>query len=287
MLCNAHFLAVNLKAMKQGQDPIPVKSKIEPEQMLKVSQMKPVIKPTRPHKHDNYFELIFLSDGAGSHQIDTDTHEVVAPMVFSLKPGQVHCWDFSIIPKGYVILFREELLKGYPETKHQLFSLPPAMPLSVSNTLFPWLEQFYCDFKANQSEAFMAAMLNALLIRTIEAGKLVEARPLPPSEIDLFYQFKALLDKHYLHLRQTSDYAGLLKISNYRLNAVCRQAANRQAAEIIRMRVVTEAKNKIAHTPLSISEVAYQLHFSDPSNFVKFFKSATNLTPTEYRQKAH
>ena len=57
------------------------------------------------------------------------------------------------------------------------------------------------------------------------------------------------------------------------------------AFDIIRERLLLEAKNLITYTSLSIAEVAYQLKFNDPSNFVKFFKSLTTLTPLEYRER--
>ena len=40
-----------------------VKNKLEEGLTFKVSRFKEVIKKTRPHKHDAYFELVFLSEG--------------------------------------------------------------------------------------------------------------------------------------------------------------------------------------------------------------------------------
>ena len=54
-------------------------------------------------KHAGYHELIFLSKGLGKHIIDDQTFEVNPFIGFYLKPGQVHCWDFSPIPEGFVI----------------------------------------------------------------------------------------------------------------------------------------------------------------------------------------
>jgi len=34
----------------------------------------------------------------------------------------------------------------------------------------------------------------------------------------------------------------------------------------------------------NVNEVSYQLGFKDLSNFVKFFKTNTGMTPTEFRQ---
>lgn len=63
---------------------IAVKNKLESEQLFKISRFKEVIKRTRPHKHDAYFELIYLSEGAGFHWADTQKFQITPPIIFFL-----------------------------------------------------------------------------------------------------------------------------------------------------------------------------------------------------------
>jgi AraC-like DNA-binding protein len=49
---------------------------------------------------------------------------------------------------------------------------------------------------------------------------------------------------------------------------------------------MTEAKSLIQYTDFDIAEIAYQLNFSDPANFGKFFKKHSDLTPVEFRKQA-
>lgn len=88
---------------------IAIKSKLDGEQLFKISRFKEVIKRTKPHKHDAYFELIFLSEGNGFHWIDTQKFQITPPVVFFLS-GQLHYWEMTAIPKGYVMLFRDMFL---------------------------------------------------------------------------------------------------------------------------------------------------------------------------------
>jgi len=44
-----------------------------------------------------------------------------------------------------------------------------------------------------------------------------------------------------------------------------------------------EAKVLLRSTSLSAAEIAYQLNFSDPAAFSRFFKKSTGLTPLKYR----
>ena len=263
---------------------IGIKNKLDDHMIIKDSNMKQVIKPTKPHKHEGYHELIFLSQGSGFHQIDMEKIDVHPPVGFYLRPGQVHCWDFSKIPGGYVILFKEEALNGFWTTKNSLMNVPALFLLEKNQPFFDLVEQFYQQYKTGETIEILSAFLNVLVLKILSVGN--DQPPSLPSELSDFYAFKSLVEENFLQVKQVTHYAEMLKFSTYRLNAICRSVANKNASEIIKERVLMEAKNQITHTTLSLAEVAYRLNFTDPSNFIKFFKARTTLTPSEYREKA-
>ena len=58
------------------------------------------------------------------------------------------------------------------------------------------------------------------------------------------------------------------------------------AQEMIHHKQASEAKRACSRiTTDAVSEIAYGLNFSDPSNFNRFFKSITGLSPQQYRQQ--
>lgn len=270
--------------MEDEQKIIGNKNKIEKNLILKVTKMKPVIKPTKPHRHEGYHELIYLSKGSGKHTVGDVVHEVKPPMGFYLNLGQVHCWDFSKIPEGYVILFREEALSSYPKALAHLYSLKESFKLAEDDlSLLHLADIFYRDFKNNVSSDLLAAHLNTLIYKTIQLP--LHQPAIHPNVLDEFARFKKLVQENYLHLKTAEAYAEAMHISIRKLNHLCQTATGGNAIEVIRERMLIESKNLLSHTGYPVAEVAYQLNFSDSSNFIKFFKSQTTLTPTEYRSK--
>ncbi|HMJ70365.1 MAG TPA: hypothetical protein VK508_15780 [Cyclobacteriaceae bacterium] len=73
---------------------ITVKNKLEEKQLFKISSFKEMIKRTKPHKHDAYFEIIYLSQGTGFHWVDTQKFQIRLPVVYFLS-GQLHYWEIS------------------------------------------------------------------------------------------------------------------------------------------------------------------------------------------------
>ncbi|MBS7563027.1 helix-turn-helix domain-containing protein [Mucilaginibacter sp. Bleaf8] len=261
---------------------IPVKDKIESEQVIKVSLMKEVIKPTTPHRHANYHELILLSQGAGFHEIDGLQYEVNAPVAYYLRPGQTHCWNFSSLPKGFVILFREQLL--LKQDVDILFKFPAQISVAATDhTLFDVAGVFYNEFKSAVPDAdTYSAYLHLLITKLRHVSK--TGKPAQNGADHLFQRYKRLVNDYFTQTRELGFYADQLHITTAVLNEACKKAVGKTPSVIINERVLLEAKLLLSVTGKSIQEVATNLGFADSPHFIKFFKQNTNLTPGAYRE---
>lgn len=84
-----------------------IKNKIESDKAIKVAPFKKDIRKTSPHKHNNYFEIIYLSKGSGFHYIDLSKYAITPPIMFFIRQEQVHYWDMAAEPDGYVIIIKK------------------------------------------------------------------------------------------------------------------------------------------------------------------------------------
>ena len=82
---------------------------------------------------------------------------------------------------------------------------------------------------------------------------------------DLLSAFQELIEKNFLSLKMPKDYAARLNVTPNHLNAVCKKRSGKSAGELIRQRILLEAKRLIAHTDMTVSEIAYHLKFEDNS----------------------
>jgi len=130
-------------------EPIDVKRKIDISKEFKISRMKEKNKPTKPHRHDEYHEFIFLHGCAGIHTIDETDHDGNPPTLFYLKPGQVHCWDFTKIPKGFVLIFKDLFVEEFINAKQHLNQMSPALSFGEdSRSLNTDFEQLLREYKS-------------------------------------------------------------------------------------------------------------------------------------------
>ncbi|OQP47868.1 DNA-binding protein [Niastella yeongjuensis] len=107
---------------------------------------------------------------------------------------------------------------------------------------------------------------------------------------EIVRQYTTALDKHIQELKagevevmfEIRDFANMLHIHPVHLTNTIREVTGKSACDLFEERLVDLSKEMIATSPLSIGEIARQLTY-DPSNFVKFFKKYTGMTPKKYR----
>jgi AraC-like DNA-binding protein len=100
---------------------------------------------------------------------------------------------------------------------------------------------------------------------------------------NIVYRFEKLIEQNYTTEHYPKFYADKLAITANYLNFVCKNFSGKKAGEIIRDRVILEAKRLLVNSELSISQISFQLGFDDNSYFTKFFKTFSGSSPSEFR----
>jgi AraC family transcriptional activator of pobA len=84
-----------------------------------------------------------------------------------------------------------------------------------------------------------------------------------------------LVEDNFRQQRQIGFYAGVLAMTADRLNDHVKRATGVTAGHLIRQRVLTEAKRELVFTSRAVHDIAYDLGFTDPSHFARFFRKQT------------
>ncbi len=267
-----------------------IKDKSESGKSIKIARFKKEIRKTTPHKHNNYFEILYLSQGSGYHFIDSRKFEVQPPVMYFIRREQVHCWELDSEPDGFVIIikkaFIEESLDSGLKTLFAKISQQSSVYTRDDATI---LSLFGLLTEANKKEGKYAfhiqeGLLKALLAIVLDAAKLVEHK----AEINsnLYQSLLSLLSAEQMIKNKVHYYAEQLSTSPQNLNAACRKAVNQSSEEVLSEFIVSEAKRLLIYTDKTIAEISFALDFNDPSHFVKYFKRKTNQTPLTFRRSS-
>ena len=250
-----------------------------------------------PHRR-TFYQIIFFREGTGRQQVDFRHYLSQGPALVLLSPNQVHQMDISTDARGHMLMLPESFF-AWENPPGNAFSLKSVFDNIDS---FPFLEvddesALLLDAtirqlqRAMQSEGSMKKMIVMSYVkifllqvyqirqkRTRESG--VEA----DAGIRQFRQFKLLIEADYRLEHQPNRYAGKMNISLKHLNTVCRRFCNASAGDLIRQRILLEAKRYLFHDTLPVKELAYLLGFEDPDYFNRYFKKETGVSPGAYRK---
>lgn len=247
------------------------------------------------HRH-NYYMILLNEKNTGSQLIDFKESPIEPLSVTCMYNGQIRQWlDFDKI-EGYILVFESDFFalryQNYQLSEFSFLSYRHKQPyLKIAVEKFERLKSIAIwmldEYKTNEAdyEKSLRSLLNLLLI---DLNRLFE--PIPKNtefsqSLQLVHHFEELIDKHYKQKHFVKEYASIMYIRPNYLNSVCNDVVNVAAGELIRNRILLEAKRLLIHEQKTVAEIAYELGFDDNSYFGRFFKKYENITPDAFKRK--
>ena len=260
--------------------------------LKKLEQGGSVYRP--PFKRSFYFLALLIN--TGKVEVSHGEQTVSDPdsyLVFH-SPNLVYSFSHNNSLEGYVIYFKPACFSFFKPDFHKTFPLFDVLHANLFQfdhptfeRLAPHFEAVFTAYEGSGKERHMDARAKLLgLLYYLEefgAEKKKENRP-PTTQQGLLQKYIQLVNNHYIDKRTVQEYADLLSVTSNHLSQSIKQVSGKNAHAYITERLASEARSLIRYTDLEITEIAYQLNFSDPANFGKFFKKQTGVSPSEFRK---
>jgi len=249
-----------------------------------------------PHRH-TFYHLVLFTKGSGSHNIDFTKFDVRRFQIYFMIPGQVHSWHFESETDGYIVNFSENLFRTFLLNPNYLerFSFFSGvseegvcqLPIEIHKPVIKLFEAMTAldgGSRENRGDMFRLLLLQLFILidNSVTSGI---TRSAPQQKLTLLRGFRRLIDAHYRSIHLPKEYADLLYVTPNHLNALCQDLLGRTAGELIRDRLLLEAKRLLTNAKMTVTEIAYDLNFSDNAYFSRFFKKNTGVTPEEFRKQ--
>lgn len=102
---------------------------------------------------------------------------------------------------------------------------------------------------------------------------------------EIVEQFFLLLKDHHKTERSATFYADKIFVTPKYLSSVLKKVTGRTINTWIDEAAVLASKILLKSTSLTVLQISEELNFPNSSNFGRFFKNYTGMTPIEYREK--
>ncbi|MEO5777494.1 MAG: helix-turn-helix transcriptional regulator [Flavobacterium sp.] len=245
------------------------------------------------HRHDFFF-ILAVQNGKGNHKIDFKDYKVQNNSIFILRPGQVH----QLTLKADSIGFLAEFDAAFYLPKEKL----------ANQRLIKAGNKGFCAFEADRFKKIQDILSHIFNEYALKQEGYIEVIK---ADLDIFFiefmrqsdnpngnskstgnytqerfeEFITLTSANITTHKQVSQYADLLNLSTYQLNAITKTTVGKPASELINEQIVLEAKRYLLATPNQVKDIADHLGYEDISYFIRFFKKHTAYSPEAFRKK--
>lgn len=246
--------------------------------------------PHRKTVHD----FIFLKKGTSKRSKGLNKYEFGPSSLFFLPAHQITQHEkMSEDAEGFYMHFDEKIFdylpKNYLREQFPYFKIQsdPIIQLT-ENTLnniefiLNRLLEIYKDEKTNNKNLVSYNLL--VIFEELKKEIPLQSKKTKNSFSEITEKYKNALGQHIYKYQNISDYADLLNITPNYLNKCVKTCTDKTAQDLLKEMLILEAKTLLKYSDLHISEIAIKLCDQNPSNFARFFKKQTGMTPMEYLQ---
>jgi len=256
-----------------------------------------------PPFRTEYYAFLLVESGKGNYTIDQRTFELGPGSFYFTNPGHVKSFRMVETVRGLIITFTDTFLQS-----HYAGQLSAAFPFSYDRTIpvmqlpraaFRLLDRQAASLTAAYTDAtpyrprILAHQMIAFLYTTKDLlttyGEQLDLTSRPE---ELAVDFQRRLNTHILGLTTGSgrvpkvqELADEMAVQPAYLSEVVRATTGKSPKDWIDERVLTEAQTLLLNSTDSIAGIAYRLGWEDASNFSRFFRRRTGLSPARYRKQ--
>jgi len=249
------------------------------------------------HHRVNFFLLLIITEGQGSHMIDLQEYECSRGTILTIRKDQIHRFTKSSYD-GYMLLFTDEFLIQYLDKQENLKSLQlfnellgsPKVHLDEADllpilALIHRMKEEYLEVKDDYSLEILRSELHILVTKLYRSksqkGAIIHQR----KYLEEFLIFQELVEQQCFSTKKVKNYAGQMAISTKTLNNIVQSVVQKSAKTFIDEICVTQIKRLLINSSLTIKEIAYEAGFDEPSNLFKYFKRYESISPEQFRNK--
>ncbi len=260
-----------------------------------------VIPKKMPPYRKRFYKIMLILSGEIEMRNNQDNAYLETNTLFFSGEGHIQSWE-SIAPmSGYVIYFTSDFYsvvhkKNKLHSDFPFFTHNASMSIKITTDESEHLQRTCENIislsqqELSHKEDIFRSYLNILLLesKNLYEKKIGTNAVVQDSDKRILNSFNQLIEQQYGTgneevLKSVKEFAKQLYIHPTHLNYVVKSLKGNTALQLVHNRKLQEAKSLLLQTSKTVSEIAYDLHFDNPTHFVRFVKKKTGKTPLQLR----
>ncbi|WP_405223835.1 AraC family transcriptional regulator [Dokdonia sp. Asnod1-B02] len=254
-----------------------------------------------------YFEIIFIEEGKGKHFINEFIISYNAGDIFLIAPDDTHWFEINEITTFCYFQFTESLFSSkmnLPDRSYWLHRIeriiqnPNLIPGDVitadSDKELIWQIHNAIVLEYEMAKEFYKHNISNMVSTTLSIIARNITRDLKPRSVSSRKDQHTTIDDILNYIRQhvydrdkmkVAAIAERLSMTSSGLSAYFKKKTGDSLHHYIIMYKLHLVKYRLKNTDFTVSEIAYQLGFTDESHLTRIFKKYNEMTPKQYKTK--
>jgi len=253
------------------------------------------VQPFNQSRFQDFIKVVWLKAG-GVITIDFKEYTLTNDAVFFINAGQ--WYSLESILAGEMLYYNRDFYCIELHDKevacdgilfHNVYEIPVVyLDDEQSESMRNILEEMKNEIIQEDSatEEMLRILLKKIIIKSTRIWKQAHqvADESTKQDLEFSRKFSQLVEWHYTSRHMVSDYAEMLSITPKALNKRISKYSKISPNDIIKNRIILEAKRLLVHTNLSVKEIGYKLGYDDPAYFIRLFLKQTEVSPQGFRK---
>lgn len=250
--------------------------------------------------YKSYIKVLYLNEGFVI-KVDFKIYSTDGPTLFFISPNQVLSIDELGGQPGFLVFYNRDFycIQLHDEEVacdgllfNNINNMPmttiPEQDASFIEYLFSRIQDEF-ELRDSSLEEMIRTYLKQLLIKSTRLWKVQHLdgamASRPSTDLEFFRKFTQLVEANYKEKHNVADYADMLLLAPKTLTHRFKRLSLPQPNDIIKNRIILEAKRLLVHTDWTAKEIAYALGYDDPAYFSRLFFIKTGEPPSGFRKK--
>ena len=266
--------------------------------IFKFNETSDIVKDALNPHFKTFFTIDFYADNQSERQIGSTKIEDLTNAIAFNSPMQL----FSVQPfegkpggEGYSLVFDSQFFlpkKHQYEIQHEFpyFKLNSSPSYKLIPTDLPLIKNLFDTIyeEFHKSDTHQVELVRSYLIVLLLQIKRVVGNTSGIVQLKRYQEitadFEELILKETSKYKTISGYAEELNVTPIYLSECVKKATGLTSKKLLSNYMTLRAKALLQQTTKSVADIAYDMGFDEPTNFIKFFKKNEGVTPSIFRK---
>ena len=247
----------------------------------------------------SFYVILLFTENKGNYNLNFKEYTYEKRTLFTLRKDNVHKF-YKSDAKGLLLVFSENFIVAHANELeaakifllfNEMLASPKLQLTEVEYqeilTLIDLIKQEYFGLNDVYSPSIIRNYFQIIITKLFRIKSTDNIVFDNSKYLAMFLAFQALVEKECFTHKKVSFYAKEMGVTSKTLNNVTQSIIHQSAKALINDVVIIQSKRLIINSSASLTEIAYQVGFKEPTNFFKYFRKYTGVSPSQFRASCH